>query len=84
MSNIQILPVVQPYCRTTSNLYGTTALMWTAVYGRVDCLKILLDSKADPKVKDVHERTSLDWAACYDNPKCLKLLQQHLSEDSTL
>jgi hypothetical protein len=32
---------------------GNTALIWAAVYGRAECVRLLIDAGADKEVKDV-------------------------------
>ena len=39
--------------------YGFTALHYAAHYGNEGCVRILLDAKTNPNVKDIFDRTPL-------------------------
>jgi hypothetical protein len=57
---------------------GATPLMMAARSGNLDALKVLLDHKADPAVKEnLRGTTALMWAAEQSHPEALKLLIGH-------
>lgn len=57
-----------------SGLNGDTALHLATLEGNVDCLKILIDHKAELDAKGARERTALHLAAQYQNNEAANLL----------
>jgi hypothetical protein len=52
---------------------GVTALIWAARNGSFDCVKILLDAKADVKKGDPYGATPLHWASLSGHLDCVKV-----------
>ena len=53
---------------------GRTALHFAAGYGELECIKVLLDSKADVNATDNNKNTALHYAAGYGDIDAAKLL----------
>ena len=56
------------------DIYGITALMWAAMNGRSEVVKILLDAGADVNAKTEGGTTALMLAAFLDNTEVAKIL----------
>jgi hypothetical protein len=53
---------------------GYTAVIWAALKGKIECLKLLIDAKADLNLQDTNGLTAVMRAALNGEIKCLKLL----------
>ncbi|MGK5088606.1 ankyrin repeat domain-containing protein [Bdellovibrionota bacterium FG-2] len=51
------------------NIHGMTALMIAAKHGRFEVVKILIEHKADERLKDADGLTAVDWAKYDPNEK---------------
>ncbi len=56
----------------SKNNEGTYALHIAASEGQVECLKILLELKADTTLKDNRGQTALDLAKLWGHKNCAK------------
>ena len=66
--------LMHPKCNILSKSKdGKTALMWAAIHGHEDCLKMLLP-KSDALSMDRNSWTALMWAASFKQVACVKLL----------
>jgi ankyrin repeat protein len=57
---------------------GTTALMMAAMYGNAECVKLLLESGADPLIRNVQQLSALDFAQRAGRLDSAKLIEQVL------
>ena len=57
------------------NDFGLTALMNAAAEGKVDVVKLLIESGADPALKDHSGKTARQWAAERNHPEVVALLK---------
>ena len=55
--------------------YNRTPLIWAAVCGRVECVKLLLLHKSDFRLEDNRGRTALDHARMDEHVEVIKLLE---------
>jgi hypothetical protein len=53
---------------------GRTALMYSIMEQRAECVKLLLDAKSDVKASDAAGMSVLHWAALYGDVELVKLL----------
>jgi ankyrin repeat protein len=53
---------------------GRTLLMCAATFGRVECMRLLLEKSADVAVTDNDGRMALPKAASFGHPQCVQLL----------
>ncbi len=53
---------------------GQTALMWAAMHGHADVARLLLDSGADPSIRDANGQTAMYYADGHD--LVLQVLEQ--------
>jgi ankyrin len=61
----------------TLQLEGATPLHWAGLEGRLDFVKLLLDSHADANAKDTKGYTPLHYAAVKDHADVAGFLRQH-------
>jgi ankyrin repeat protein len=54
---------------------GATALYQAAIEGQADAVKVLLDAKADPSLKDTKGRSPLDVALAKNRTEVVKILK---------
>ncbi|KAK2729897.1 ankyrin repeat-containing protein [Colletotrichum kahawae] len=59
------------------NDYGNTPLSIAVMYGYQDCVKLLLESGADPDVRGEHDRKPLSWALERGNVNIMNMLLDH-------
>jgi ankyrin repeat protein len=62
------------------NRVGGTPLMWAAVYGHADVVRILLDSGADSRLKDEDGVTASAWALKNGRDDLAQLLREEESK----
>ena len=58
----------------TRDAEENTALLWSATYGRLACVKYLVGQGADIKHKNKRGNTALLWSAAYGHLACVKYL----------
>src|SRR5574343_444990 len=58
----------------TENDFGVTAIIASVKYNRINCLKILLDTGADPNKSNNFGDSPLMLASCYGYLDCARLL----------
>lgn len=56
---------------------GQTPLMWAALHGHAEVARLLLDSGADPMIRDANGQTVWDYAEMGDSDLVFRLLEQH-------
>ncbi|KAH0421174.1 ankyrin repeat-containing protein [Colletotrichum camelliae] len=59
------------------NEYGNTPLSIAVLYGYQDCVKLLLETGADPDVRGEHDRKPLSWALERGNVRITNMLLDH-------
>ena len=55
---------------------GSTPLMMGAMFGTTEVVKLLLDSGADPTLKNAGGQTALDYATNGSRPDAIAMLRQ--------
>ena len=51
--------------------------MWAALHGHAEVARLLLDSGADPMIRDANGQTVWDYAEMGDSDLVFRLLEQH-------
>lgn len=63
-----------PLCIDDTDVSGCTALMFSAAYGYLDCLRVLLRAGAGRNIRDKRGRTALFWASGWGCSKSVEIL----------
>jgi hypothetical protein len=56
--------------------HNLTALMWAAGYGKVECVELLLERGADPRLRDDRGKTARDIAAEQGHQAVVAMLRE--------
>lgn len=63
------------------NMSGMTALMKAALQGRIQCVKLLLDSGANPHLRDpARNQSSLEWAKLCGREACAESIEKFMKK----
>jgi ankyrin repeat protein len=72
----ETLGVLDKFINISSNC-GSTALMFGSIHGKYDCVKLLLENKANAHYQNDSGYTPLFFASCNGNLRCVQLICEY-------
>jgi len=61
----------------TPNKWDNTALLSAASYGFEDVVKVLIQMRADPTIKNAYGQTAKEWAGVKEHTSIMELLEEY-------